>query len=101
LRAEHGLPVCGRFTKEPVSSKRCRSIRIVPNILKANFLSNPTLNFGPSCTCYFKEICTIAKYDRIARGLAVYVRDDISKQVTEILANILVPASEQGYFVAS
>jgi glucan biosynthesis protein len=39
-------------------------------------------------TSYFKEICKIAKYGRNARGLAVYVWDDISKRVTEILANM-------------
>jgi glucan biosynthesis protein len=32
-------------------------------------------------TSYFKEICKIAKYGRNVRGLAVYVRDDISKRV--------------------
>jgi glucan biosynthesis protein len=39
-------------------------------------------------TNYFKEICKIAKYGRNARGLAVYVRNDISKRVTEVWVNL-------------
>jgi hypothetical protein len=35
-------------------------------------------------TSYFKETWKNAKYGRNARGLAVYVMDDISKRVTEI-----------------
>jgi hypothetical protein len=38
-------------------------------------------------TSYFTEICKIAKYGGNSRGLAVYVRDDISKRVSEISAN--------------
>jgi hypothetical protein len=40
------------------------------------------------CTSYFTEICKISNYGRNARGLTVYVRDDISKRVTEISANM-------------
>jgi hypothetical protein len=39
-------------------------------------------------TSYFKEICKIAKCGRNARGLAVYIRDDINKRVTEISADM-------------
>jgi hypothetical protein len=34
------------------------------------------------------KICKIAKYGRNGRGLTVYVRDNISKRVTEILVNM-------------
>jgi hypothetical protein len=40
------------------------------------------------CTSYFKERCKAAKYDRNPRGLAVYVKDDISKRAKEIAANM-------------